>query len=116
MKCKFNYNKLVMVQPGDFSFIENTMLREVYSDAYNVVMQNPEFRSYIENKPSSQPWMFNECPIAQNIMSCCNKKCKHSGASLACTMRAMEYIIKNGWNAWYSVSAINSVSAIDSTS
>jgi len=85
---------------GDFSFIDDRFSREIYEDAWNTIHLKPEYIEYIRQKSPRQAWVTNRDPIAVEIYSSMKLINKHSGCSVACTMRTMEYIIKNGWNAW----------------
>lgn len=85
---------------GDFSFIKDGLEQLCYADAWKTVSANQEFIDFVKNKPSSEPWMFNTSPVALAITNKLEYKDWHSGASLALTLRQIEYIYKNGWEAW----------------
>jgi hypothetical protein len=88
------------VKEGDFSFIENGFIRDMYEDAWKTVHSNQEFIDYIKNKSSDEPWMIIENELANKICKSLKYANTHSGASMALTMRAMEDIIKFGWDEW----------------
>ena len=90
----------ITINDGDFSFIEYGFIRDIYEDAWNTVHSNQEFIDFIKNKPSDEPWMFNEHETADKIYKSLKYINTHSGASAALVMRAMEDIIKHGWNEW----------------
>jgi len=90
----------IIYKEGDFSFIEYDFIRNTYIDAWETVHSNPEYIEFIKNKPSDDPWMFNENKTADKIYKSLKYINSHTGASAALVMRAMEHIIKFGWNEW----------------
>jgi hypothetical protein len=92
--------EMTTCKEGDFSFIEYGFVRDIYEDAWNTVHSRPEYIEFIKNKSSDEPWMFIEHETANKIYKSLKYINTHSGASAAFVMRAMEDIIKYGWNTW----------------
>jgi hypothetical protein len=84
---------------GDFSFLKRHEY-EMYQDAWDTVNSDPSFIEYVKNKSPDEAWMFSDNPIANKIMNSLAYKDRHSGASAACTMRAIEYIFHHGWDSF----------------
>jgi hypothetical protein len=53
---------------------------------------------YEYTPPKEKGWMFDDHPFLDILQTHMKLIDEHSGASFAVTMRAMEYIAKNGWN------------------
>jgi hypothetical protein len=49
---------------------------------------------------SGESFMFSRDPFVANIMNAMAWRDQHSGASFGCTLRIMEFIAKNGWDAY----------------
>ena len=81
---------------GDFSFM--TSMQRECQDAWDTVNANPEFVEYVKSKSPQESWAYTSNPTAMKIMSSLKCKDQHSGASIACTMRAIEFIFRYGWN------------------
>jgi len=84
----------------DFSILKDKSSARDIRDAYYAVFEVEGAYEYIKNKSSDESWMFNGRIIVNEIYDKIDKD-HHSGASLACTMRVVEYIIKYGKEAWY---------------
>ncbi len=92
-----------MTTPGDFSFLPAARAheREMYEDAYQAVEATPGGWDFLKNQspPADKGFMFWSHPT----LSAINRNIKyggHSGASHGFVMRTMEFIAKNGWDAW----------------
>ena len=82
----------------DWSFAGNDEM--CLSSAYNVIQQSESWTLLINFKEES--FMFSKDPAIINLMTKVDNAYNnnHSGASMGCTMRVMEYIAKNGFNAY----------------
>lgn len=86
---------------GDFSFVTDNLERMVYEDAWKTINTlDINYINYIKNKNINESWMFTTDKNALYIMNNLEMKDYHSGASMALTMRAMEHIIKFGWDSF----------------
>ena len=89
------------ITPGDFNSLPlDNLSKEMLSDAYTTVnslnlwdwLKNP-------NVPGDSGFMFLNSTEVQQI-SKNMKYTGHSGSSFAFTMRAIEFIAKNGWDSY----------------
>lgn len=80
-----------------FEFISDKSDRMMLESAYNVVSVLEMWNFLKTFEPGDNGFLFTKNESASEIM---NKLCDdypgHSGASLACTMRTMQFIAKNG--------------------
>ena len=93
------------VARGDFSFLTEKSERFMLDDAFKAVEATPGGWEFLrdESPPAGQGYMFWQHPTLKAIAD--RLYDGHSGASYAITMRAMESIAKNGWNAWVAARA-----------
>jgi len=84
---------------GDFSFIHDSKLRDECKDAWAAVTAKPKYKEYILTKDPKASWVYTNNETALEIIHSLKLIDKHTGCSVACIMRAMEYILKNehGW-------------------
>jgi hypothetical protein len=78
---------------------ELNMYREVFSAIFTV----DGGWDYFRTRDTSKPFSLNVDPIYINITNEYSKypsSGNHSGASFACMMRQVEFIILNGFNIW----------------
>ena len=94
--------KEVTIQnPGLFEYVSNIHSRELYINAYQAITLT-EMWAFMKEEPGNDGYMFSGNPNLQIISAKMNElfggyiKNPHSGCSFACTMRAMQYIAKNG--------------------
>ena len=94
------------IREGDFSFIDSDFVRKTYEDAWETIHSCNEYIDFIRNKSINEPWMYNKNEMINKICNSLKYANIHSGASIALTMRAIEYIIKFGWNNWIKLNKI----------
>jgi len=78
-----------MSKPGDFSFVEDKLLRETYEYDYKVISRLEKWGN-LKNHNPNEHFMFSSWGNLQLHPA-------HSGASHAMSLRCMEQIAKNGW-------------------
>ena len=85
---------------GDFSFLADKSERFMLEDAFKAVEATPGGWDFLrtQSPPAGQGYMFWQHPTLKAIGD--RLYDGHSGASYALTMRTMESIAKDGWNAW----------------
>jgi hypothetical protein len=90
--------------PG-LDYIDADMLYDAY-EAITVTgswgaMKNFNGESFMfySGKSETSNFPLNE-PFIANIMNAMEWRDRHSGASFGCTLRVMEFIAKNGWDAY----------------
>ncbi len=89
-----------MVSRGDFSFIQSQNDRAMLEDAFQAVSKAEAWNLLKDpSVPGKNGFMFSQNPAIEAI-SAHMKYGGHSGASYAFTMRQMEFIAKNGWEAY----------------
>ena len=79
--------------PG-MDHIDADMLNDAY-EAITVTSSWPSMKNF-----SGESFMFSRDPFVANIMNAMAWRDRHSGASFGCTLRVMEFIAKNGWDAY----------------
>ena len=86
--------------PGDFSFINDEMMKDALVYDYNIISEMvPGAWNALKNHDSNQSFMFHtNGEIWSKIRSLMWNG--HSGASASLCLRNMEYIAKNGWDAF----------------
>lgn len=84
----------------DFSIVKDRYWAGVINDAYNAIFMVDGGYEFVKNKPYNESWMYNRNSIVEQIHSHI-KTTTHSGASIALTLRQVEYIIKEGKEDWY---------------
>jgi hypothetical protein len=83
-------------KPGDFSFVEDSMTREMFDDAYNAIDAVWGGWEFMERDPGEGGFMYSSDPYSAAIQK--NMKYDgHSGASYGWTMRVMQKIARVGW-------------------
>jgi hypothetical protein len=85
---------------GDFSAFD-PLERMGYEDAWETIHSMPGAIEYLKAKDKSMSWMKTTDPFAEKLMKQLKMYEHHSGCSIALTMRAMENIVKYGWESWY---------------
>jgi hypothetical protein len=90
-------------EPGDFSFVRDSMWRMFLHDAYQAVGLADAW-TYLrdESPPADKGFMFSSSPATDTIQKFMRYADEHSGASYGITMRCMESIAKRGWPAFVS--------------
>ena len=88
-----------MYAPGDFSFVIEKMEATFLEDAYKAV-ESTGMWEYVAKDPGGGGFMFCEDPELRTIGKAMKYHDDHSGASFAMTIRTMQYISKNGWEAY----------------
>lgn len=81
--------------PGDFSFVKDASVREMFDDAYRAITTADAWE-FVERDPGSGGFMFSSDPYSAAI-SKAMKYDGHSGASYGWTMRVMQQIARGGW-------------------
>ena len=87
---------------GEFDFIRDSSDRALYKNMHDAISQT-ELWDWMSNYSSPQGFMISKAPEIDRI----NTKMRedpishnHSGSSYGCMMRAMEFIAKNGYEAF----------------
>jgi hypothetical protein len=85
--------------PGDFSFIKDTMSREMLEDGYTTI-SNLELWDWMKSytPDEGKGFMFSSHENITKMGSA--MKTGHSGSSFGWTMRSLESIAKNGWESF----------------
>ena len=70
----------------------------MYEDAYKIVDSIPGTWTLLRDF-NEESFMWSDTPWVTNLMQRINteSRCGHSGASLGCVMRSMEFIAENGF-------------------
>ncbi len=76
--------------------IRDEMTRMAYEDMY-VAITKAEAWSDMKKEPSNQGFMWSSDPHIGRIHGCLVDRVGHSGASMGCTMRAMQHLARVGW-------------------
>jgi len=84
---------------GDFSFITNHAYRSAYEDVFRTITDLDAWKE-ITADPGSDGFMFSKGGLPSRIMERLKNPLWHSGASFALMLRDMQFIGKNGWDAW----------------
>jgi hypothetical protein len=87
--------------PGDFSFIPDEFDRVTYGDFYQAITK-AEAWELMKQDPGEGGFMFSTTWNGKHIHKHMTTLGKHSGASYGIGMRQMQYIAKNGWEAFVS--------------
>lgn len=83
-------------KPGDFSFVEDRMTREMFDDAYKAIDAVWGGWEFMERDPGEGGFMYSSDPYSAAIQK--NMKYDgHSGGSYGWTMRVMQKIARVGW-------------------
>jgi len=85
--------------PGDFSFFPNESDRRQYTDLYQAITK-AEAWELMKQEPGEGGYMFSSGWGEENIHRHMTTLDEHSGASYGICMRQMQYIAKNGWEAF----------------
>ena len=83
----------------DFSFLSSQNEREMLQDAYNAVSVSESWEA-MKQEPS-EGFMLSQDGWLQKINE--HITFNHSGASYGWTMRQIQYIAQNGWEAYVSL-------------
>jgi len=86
-------------KPGDFSFLTNVSDRIAYDELYRAVTKADAW-SWLKEDPGSGGFMFNTSNNMERIYKNMDDNHCHSGSSLAICLRQMQFIARNGWEAW----------------
>ncbi len=88
------------VAPGDFANIPGISKFDAkyFSDAYIAIEKAGNWEDL--KKTQVESFMFSPPDFLGSITSQMKLMNQHSGASFGITMRNMEYIAKNGWDAF----------------
>lgn len=78
---------------GDFSFIKEPLLREIYTHDYKAVQSIPGLWKFLENYPSDLPLLLNN--YLDKLLKVTWEK--HTINSLNKSMNVMRSIAKFGW-------------------
>jgi len=91
--------------PGDFTFLRADLggEREMLADAYKAVSVSESWAA-MKQEPSGGGFMFSDDAWIKPINAAI-KYDGHSGASYGWTMRQMQYIAQNGWDAYVALRA-----------
>ena len=85
--------------PGDFSFFPNESDRRLSNDLYQAITK-AEAWGLMKQEPGEGGYMFSSGWGEENIHRYMTTLHEHSGASYGICMRQMQYIAKNGWEAF----------------
>jgi len=85
--------------PGDFSFFTSESDRRLSSDLYQAITK-AEAWEIMKQDPGEGGYMFSSGWGEENIHKHMTTLDEHSGASYGICMRQMQYIAKNGWEAF----------------
>ena len=83
------------ITPGDFSFVKDASVREMFEDAYKAITAAGAWE-FVERDPGDGGFMFSSDPYSVAISNAM-KYDGHSGASYGWTMRVMQQIARGGW-------------------
>ena len=84
------------ITPGDFSFVKDASVREMFDDAYKAITVAMAWE-FIERDPGDGGFMFSSVSYSVAISNAI-KYNGHSGASYGWTMRVMQQIARGGWD------------------
>ncbi len=93
-----------MFARGDFSFIQDKSTRLMLEEAFETVEKLgvwEELKS--KDVPGDGGYMFSTHPLAKKIADACPDTVGHSGSSWGWTMRQIDYIAKDGWDAYVAI-------------
>jgi hypothetical protein len=88
---------------ADFDFLDSTkeyQYKQYYIDAYQAVYSDESLINYMKTKDIKESFAFNCREECNKIRSNMKLLDEHSGGSCAIVLRAIEYIIKNGFDEW----------------
>ncbi len=91
-----------MSSPGKFNFVKDNFERKVFEETFQIISNIDGGWEFLKNfEPhKNKGFMFSEHPILTKISDAAEAHGHgHSGASWAVTMRVMERIAKDGWEA-----------------
>ncbi len=91
----------IIMETSDFAAIKDTNIREMMKNAYDAITMAEGGWIYMKNF-NEESFMFSSNPMVRTISA--NMETLgyhgHSGASFGWTMRTMEYLAKNGKEAF----------------
>ena len=87
--------------PGDFSFLADEFDRKQSADFYQAITK-AEAWEFMKQDPGEGGFMFSTTWNGEQIHRHMTTLGEHSGASYGLGMRRMQYIAKNGWEAFVS--------------
>lgn len=88
-----------MTNPGDFSFIKDTMWRTMCEEMYAAITAADAW-TLMKDDPGEGGFMFSGAPVIAKVIAHLNDTVGHSGTSFAITMRAMQHLARIGWGPW----------------
>ena len=97
-----------MYARGDFSFITSANDRKMLEDGFQAVETTRTWED-LKADPGDGGFMFSNAPINGRITGAMALNDTHSGMSYAWTLRNMQYIARNGWDAY--VECINATAS-----
>jgi hypothetical protein len=88
------------ISPGDFANIPGISQNDakMFKDAYDAVTIAEKWEDL--KITYTESFMFSPPPFINSITSNMKMMIHHSGCSFGVTMRAIEYIAKNGWDSF----------------
>jgi hypothetical protein len=87
-------------QPGDFSFMRNSMSRNAVADIYQAVEAAEAWDLMKEEPETGKGYMFSSDPRYKLIHEKMRLYEDHSGASYGWTMRQAQFIAQKGWTEY----------------
>lgn len=84
---------------GNFGFVSSASDRNILSNAFNSITKLDLWNVFDIDPPQDSGYIFWENDDVKKIASSLDSD-GHSGASFAYVMRHMQFIRKNGWNAY----------------
>ena len=85
--------------PGDFSFLPDESDRRQLADFYQAITK-AEAWELLKQDPGEGGFMYSRTWNGEHIHKHMTTLDEHSGASYGLSMRNMQYIAKNGWEAF----------------
>jgi len=101
-----------MAAEGDFSMIRDEMTRMTYEDMYAAITK-AEAWADMKKEPTGAGFMFSSDSHISRIHAKLIDRVGHSGASMACTMRAMQHLAQVGWSTFIAPYAAAATSPVD---
>lgn len=92
-------SKMTQYISGDFSFLRDESSRRYASDTYQAVTK-AEAWDLMKEDPGNGGFMFSADQRYKLIQAKMELRGEHSGSSYGWSMRQVQYIAQNGWNAY----------------
>lgn len=86
-------------RPGDFSFLRDEDSRRYAADTYEAVTK-AEAWDLMKEDPGEGGFMFSANERYKLVLNKMELRGYHSGSSYGWSMRQVQYIAQNGWNAY----------------